>query len=283
MKEPFSRWFGKEGKDEIDELREISVHEIIPSPYQPRTIFDEDRIEELCETIQKHGVIQPIVVRKNGAGYEVVAGERRLRAVQKLKMDHIPAVIRQFDDGQAAAIALIENLQREGLTVIEEAHAYQRLMKLQDLTQEGLAKQLGKGQSTIANKVRLLQLPEGVQHCLLKRMITERHARALLPLPSEEVQLQVLQEVLDKEWNVKQTEQRVEQMLSKETRKRKSRRKAVSKDVRIAINTILQSIDMVKQTGMQVDTVEEDHTDHYEVVIRIPKQGKRKNETKGGA
>ncbi len=270
MKEPFTRLFGLAEK-EHEHVKQIPVEAIMPSPYQPRTIFNEERIDELCQTIRLHGVIQPIVVRRKDRGYELIAGERRLRAVKKLRMATIPAVVREMTDSQAASAALIENLQREGLTAIEEAHAYQKLIELHDLTQESLAQRLGKGQSTVANKLRLLQLPQAVQDELLKRTVTERHARALLALKDEELQLQVLREILQKDLNVKQTEERVRKLMQKQEPKKKAKRKSYSRDLRIAVNTIRQSIDMVKQTGMNVVTDEQEYENFYELVIRIPK------------
>jgi ParB family transcriptional regulator, chromosome partitioning protein len=276
MRQSFTRLFGlkeKEQEQEVhpDQVMQIPVNEIEPSPYQPRTIFDEERIDELCQTIRMHGVIQPVVVRRTERCYELVAGERRLRAVKKLGLDRIPAVIREMDDHQAAAASLIENLQREELTAIEEAHAYQRLMEVHQLTQEGLAQKLGKGQSTIANKLRLLQLPAEVQEALQKRMITERHARALLPLKEGFLQQQVLEEILAKGWNVKQTEERVKKLLVKETNKQQAKRKSVTRDFRIAMNTIRQSVDLVKKTGMDVMVDEREHEHFVEVIIRLPK------------
>ncbi|MBA4494105.1 nucleoid occlusion protein [Paenactinomyces guangxiensis] len=270
MKEPFTKFFGLAEKEQ-DQVKQIPVEEILPSPYQPRTIFNEERIDELCQTIRLHGVIQPIVVRRKDRIYELIAGERRLRAVKKLQIPTIPAVIREMTDSQAASAALIENLQREGLTAIEEAHAYQKLIELHDLTQESLAQRLGKGQSTVANKLRLLQLPWRVQDELLKRMITERHARALLALKEAELQLQVLNEILQRDLNVKQTEERVRKLLEKEEPRKKAKRKSYSRDLRIAVNTIRQSIKMVKQTGMEVEANEQEHEDYYQLVIRIPK------------
>jgi ParB family transcriptional regulator, chromosome partitioning protein len=278
MRQSFTRLFGLKEKEQEqeqevhpDQVMQIPVDEIEPSPYQPRTIFDEERIDELCQTIRMHGVIQPVVVRRTERCYELVAGERRLRAVKKLGLDRIPAVIREMDDHQAAAASLIENLQREELTAIEEAHAYQRLMEVHQLTQEGLAQKLGKGQSTIANKLRLLQLPAEVQEALQKRMITERHARALLPLKEGFLQKQVLEEILAKGWNVKQTEERVKKLLVKETKKQQAKRKSVTRDFRIAMNTIRQSVDLVKKTGMDVMVDEREHEHFVEVVIRLPK------------
>jgi ParB family chromosome partitioning protein len=253
-------------------MRDIPVTEVSVSPYQPRMVFEDDRLDELCQTIQQHGVIQPIIVRRKSRGYEIIAGERRWRAVLRLGLPTIPAIIKEMSDHQAASASLIENLQRENLTAIEEARAYQNLLELQNLTQEGLAQRLGKGQSTVANKLRLLQLPEVVQNELLKRRITERHARALLALKEETLIIQVLEEVLHKELNVKQTEERIKKIMEKhEHEQKQQRRKNYSRDLRLAVNTIRQSVDMVKKSGMNVTAEEQEYEDFYEVLIRIPK------------
>lgn len=271
MKEQFTKLFGFTERSSGEEIKQIPVHEVISSPYQPRTIFDDEKIDELCQTIKTHGVIQPIVVRMRDSKYEIIAGERRWRAVKKLGMETIPALVREFNDSQAASIALIENLQREGLTSIEEAIAYQKLIDLHQLTQESLAQRLGKSQSTIANKIRLLNLPEQVKMALMERKITERHARSLLSLNTEEMQLKVLAEVISKELNVKQTEARIA-FYKAVSHTKKSKRTSYTKDVRLALNTIRQSIDMVTGSGMEIKTSENDRGDHYEIVIQIPKR-----------
>lgn len=278
MKEQISKLFGfvdKASTDDVksDEVKNVPVNAIVPSPYQPRTIFDDERIDELCQTIKTHGIIQPIVVRVRDNRYELIAGERRWRAVKKLGHETIPAIIREFNDSQAASIALIENLQREGLTAIEEAIAYQQLIDMHQLTQESLAQRLGKSQSTIANKIRLLQLSEPVKLALMERKITERHARALLSLDQEELQARILEDIISKELNVKQTEARIAFLKETvKTAKTKTKRFSYSKDVRLALNTIRQSVDMVTSSGLQINTTEQDHEDHYEIVIRIPKR-----------
>jgi ParB family chromosome partitioning protein len=277
MKElSLARFFGFGEKDasngSTEEIRALETDKIVSSPYQPRSVFDDERIEELSQTIRTHGFIQPIVVRKKGDHYELIAGERRWRAARKLGLKTIPAIVREMSDAHAASVALIENLQREGLTAIEEAFAYQQLIELHNLTQESLAQRLGKGQSTIANKLRLLHLPPEVQEALLKRQITERHARALLSLPSVELQLKVLSEIVEKEWNVKQTEARVKQLLENAAPKTKKKRVLFSKDVRLAVNTIRQSLDMIQKSGLSVATEEEDFEDYYQIVIRVPKK-----------
>jgi ParB family transcriptional regulator, chromosome partitioning protein len=275
MRESWGKLLGtREAGPEDTSVVQIGVDEIVSNPFQPRTVFDESSISELAATIRTHGVIQPIVVRRNNGKYELIAGERRWRAVRSLGWKTISAIVKVMNDAQTASAALIENLQREGLTPIEEAVAYQQLLEIHGLTQESLAQRLGKGQSTIANKLRLLHLPESVRNALLQRKITERHARALLALPSEEIQLKVLDECIERGWNVKQTEERVKALLTKlqQGARPKPRRKGLSKDVRLAVNTIRQSLSMISKSGLEVDYKEQDDADFYEFVIRVPKK-----------
>ncbi|WP_077616221.1 nucleoid occlusion protein [Caenibacillus caldisaponilyticus] len=281
MRHPFSKLFGQGENQETEEqlqnekVEELEVSAIVPNRYQPRTVFNDDKIEELAQTIETHGMIQPIVVRKCEDGkYEIIAGERRWRAVSHLGWEKVPAIIKEYDDKQTAAVALIENLQREELTPIEEAMAYAKLLDIHGLTQESLAQQLGKGQSTIANKLRLLKLPASVQNALLEKKISERHARALLALKdSPEKQEKLLQEIIEKQLNVKQTEMRIKSMLGTKPEKKRSRKSVVlNKDVRIAVNTIRRSVNMVTETGIQIDTDEADMGDYYQFTIRIPKK-----------
>ncbi|GMA63678.1 nucleoid occlusion protein [Alicyclobacillus fastidiosus] len=276
MKEAWGRFINlRDSGNANTQVVDIPVGDIVSNPYQPRTIFNQEAIEELAKTIHTHGVIQPIVVRKKDNAYELIAGERRLRAVRHLGWTSIPAIVREMNDAQTASAALIENLQREGLTPIEEAVAYQQLLELHGLTQESLAQRLGKGQSTIANKLRLLNLPEAVQASLLTKTITERHARALLAIPSEDMQIELLQECVDKGWNVKQMEERVKAKLAglqQEGQKRgRPRRRGLSKDVRLAVNTIRQSLEMIESNGLTVDYEEADEEEYYQFTIRVPK------------
>ncbi len=271
MMEQISRIFGFSDRNAKEEVRRIPVGEVVPNPHQPRTIFDDDRIDELCQTIKTHGIIQPIVVRVRNEKFEIIAGERRWRAAKKLGMDYIPAIVKEFNDSQSASIALIENLHRENLSAIEEAAAYQQLIELHGLTQESLAQRLGKSQSTIANKIRLLHLGSKVKQAMLDRLITERHARALLSLDSEELQEKVLEDIVSKELNVKQTEARVK-YYNESAKIKKTKRFSFSKDIRLALNTIRQSVEMVSESGLKIVTDERDLDDHYEFVIRIPKK-----------
>lgn len=293
MKPSFSRFFGLGDKEkerveveveveqavedldsvENEEIRKIPIDHIIPNRYQPRTVFDDEKIEELARTIHIHGVIQPIVVREYDQDkFEIIAGERRWRAMKKLEWEEVPAIIKNLSDSETASVALIENLQREELSPIEEAMAYGKLLEIHNLTQEALAQRLGKGQSTVANKLRLLKLPQEVQDALLNKLITERHARSLIPLKNPQLQVQLLAEVIEKSLNVKQTEERVVKLLSQNEEKPKPKRKAFSKDMRIAVNTIRQSLTMVSDSGINLDSEEEEFDEFYQFTIRIPKK-----------
>ncbi len=273
MRNAIAKLLGKPATIELDPqetVQELPLTELVANQFQPRTVFDGDRIEELAVTIEEHGLLQPIVVRKQGTGYEIIAGERRYRAVRSLGWETIPAIVKEMTDETTASLALIENLQREDLTPIEEAEAYERLLALQDITQEVLARKLGRSQSTIANKLRLLRLPTDVREALKQRTITERHARALLPLKDETLQVTVLAEILEREWNVKETERRVERLMTPQPPKKK-RHKSFARDTRIALNTLRDSVDMIEQTGLTIEKEEVDCEEYVEVRIRIVK------------
>ncbi|KAB8136852.1 nucleoid occlusion protein [Gracilibacillus oryzae] len=287
MLHPFGRLFGMGDKaDDIETIEEevtvdhdevifLPIANIQANQYQPRSIFDDEKIKELAQTLHTHGLIQPIVVRpveNSEDQYEIIAGERRWRAATSLNWDKIPAIVREMSDKETASVALIENLQREELTVIEEAKAYSKLIELHQLTQEALAQRLGKSQSTIANKMRLLKLPEEVHQAIMEKKITERHARALILLKEEEQQLKVLQNIIERDLNVKQTEAHIEKLLDTTKPKKKPRLKGINKDMRIAMNTIRQSLDMVSETGIDLETDEQDLEDYYQITIKIPKK-----------
>ncbi len=283
MKSPFSRFFGGSEKTELktieendfEKVEQVAIDLIVPNQYQPRTIFSEEKIEELARTIHTHGVIQPIVIRTAGEGqFEIIAGERRYRAMKSLGWTEVPAIVRELDDKETASIALIENLQREELTPIEEAYAYEQLLALHALTQEALAQRLGKGQSTIANKLRLLKLPEEIQTAIMDKKISERHARALISLKEHDLQVELCHIVIEEQLNVKQLEARIDEILNppeKEQKVQRPKRKSVSRDVRIALNTIKQSLSLVSKSGIDVQTEEEDADDYYQITVKIPK------------
>lgn len=196
------------------EIFDISLQDIIPNRFQPREMFDDNALQELAQSIKEHGVIQPIIVRKVGDKYEIIAGERRFRASHLAGKETIPALVRDIDDKEAAKIALLENLQRSNLTPIEEAKTYQTILKLDNITQEELAQNLGKSQSTIANKLRLLTLDEEVQTALLNSQISERHARSLIGLSNSQ-QTDLLHKIINEKLTVRQLDEEIMRITGK--------------------------------------------------------------------
>ena len=190
----------------------ISIEEIVPNRFQPRQIFGEKELNELADSIKEHGIIQPLILRPLGDKYEIIAGERRYKAASIAGLYNVPAIILEKDDNESAEIAILENIQRKDLTPIEEAKSYQKLLN-RGLTQEEIAKKLGIAQSTVANKLRLLGLPDEVQDALLNNRISERHARALLKLENITDQLNLLNRIINEKMNVRQTEEEVNKIL----------------------------------------------------------------------
>lgn len=189
--------------DNKEVVTRISLEDIIPNRFQPREVFNEQALKELAVSIQQHGVIQPIIVRPLGSKFEIIAGERRFKASTMAGVKDIPAIIRTLDDKKASKIALLENLQRQDLTAIEEARTYQTILRLDDMTQAELARTMGKSQASVSNKLRLLSLPEEVQEALLKKEISERHARALIPVEPRERQLELLHRIINERMTVR--------------------------------------------------------------------------------
>jgi ParB family chromosome partitioning protein len=272
MMERFSKLFGFQDQAVVEEIKELKITQLIANPFQPRTHFDEQKIDELAISIKNHGLIQPIVVRKSsGSNYEIVAGERRWRAAIKIGLQSVPVIVKILTDEETATIALIENLQREELTAIEEANAYQQLILLQSLTQEALAEQLGKSQSSIANKLRLLQLCDEVKDALFRRKISERHARSLLKIVDREQQIKLMKDVVDKDLSVKQLDTKIKYLLE-ENKISMGRRISYSKDVRLALNTVRQAVEMSNNSGINTVAEETDHEDFIEINIKIFKR-----------
>lgn len=259
------------------QIQDIELDKIVPNRYQPRREFSDDSIKELAETLDKDGLLQPIVVREDGEDhYEIIAGERRYRAAKSLGWETIPAIVKNMDDDQAASLALIENLQREDLNPIDEAKAYTNLMKLNDLTQTALAKDMGKSQSYVANKLRLLKLDDDVQKALIEGKITARHGRALLNL-SEDDQERVLKEIEEKGLNVKQTEEiakDVDAYFNPKPIETKRERvvKRIPKDLKVQINTIKKAVKLAKDSGIVVKVKEDKNPDDYKITIELKRK-----------
>ena len=197
--------------EEKDEVVQLHLDDIIPNRFQPREVFDEKALKELAISIKEHGVIQPIIVRSVNGKYEIIAGERRYKASALAGLTKIPAIIRELDDKETSKVALLENLQRKNLNPIEEARTYQKILELDQMTQEDLAKTMGKSQSSIANKIRLLSLPEEIQSALLKEEISERHARSLLNVPTAEEQKEFLKRIIDTKMSVRALEDEIKE------------------------------------------------------------------------
>ncbi|MCM1992349.1 nucleoid occlusion protein [Oceanirhabdus seepicola] len=252
----------------------VKVEKIIPNRSQPRQIFKDDALNELAQSIGTYGIIQPISLRKiDESTFEIVAGERRFRAAKLLGLEEVPSIIVDLDEKDSAIVALLENVQREDLNFMEEAEAYSKLLKEYNYTQGQLAEVIGKKQSTIANKLRILKLPEMVRSMLIENQLTERHGRALLKLPNEELQLEVLKKVIDKELNVKNTEELIKLELHKlENAEIAADGKKKIKGIfspRIYMNTIKQTFD---KFGVSASYRSKELEDSIEIVVKIPKK-----------
>lgn len=255
-----------------DQIQEIPLKQIIPNTYQPRRQFDEVQLNELAQSIQVNGLLQPIIVRLNeDQKYEIIAGERRFRAVELLNWEKIPAIVRDYSNQESAALALIENLQREDLNPIEEAQAYQQLEQMEQLPQKDLARKLGKSQSYVANKLRLLKLAQPVQQAIITGTISQRHGRALLNLSAKQ-QEEVLAKIIKRKLTVKATEKLVQQLQQPQTSATGQIRALKSKNAKLSINTIRKSVSLAQQNGAQFNYQEIDTDQQYQMIITVKKE-----------
>jgi ParB family transcriptional regulator, chromosome partitioning protein len=236
---------------------EVAIDLLRPNKFQPRTNMDDERIEELSRSIRAHGVIQPIVVRKADTGYEIVAGERRWRASQRAGLHQVPVVVRDIPDDRLLAAALIENIQREDLNPIEEAHAYRRLADEFGFTQEQIAESVGKDRSSIANYVRLLKLPDALRDHLASDALSMGHARALLSLPDPATQLRIGQDVVDRKLSVRETEALVKRTLNPPPTKPEVEKdvhtRAAEERLRFALGTRVRIVRKGKAGRIEID------------------------------
>lgn len=256
-------------------VMEIPIEQIVPNPYQPRKVFSQAALEELSNSIRVYGILQPITVRMKGDTYELIAGERRLRAAKLANLETVPVIINNMSDESSAVLALLENLQREDLNFIEEAMGYENLIKEHSFTQQQLAEKLGKNQSTIANKLRILRLPSEIKIKLVENSLTERHARALLKLPDEGIMKEVLDKIIKNELTVKKTEKLIKDILEElETPEEPEKKQNIkgAMGIRIYLNTMKQAFDAILGTGIEAKYNEIDKGDYMEVVVKIPKK-----------
>ena len=255
-------------------IAEIPIIKIRPNKAQPRKIFSEDELSALSRSISENGILQPLTVRKvSSTEYELVAGERRLRAAVLAGLRKVPCIVVKCSDKESAVYALLENLQRADLGIFEEARGISKLIRRYGLTQEQAAVKLGKTQSTIANKLRLLRLSEEEQEWMEKAGLSERHARALLRIDNETVRREVLSRIITENLNVKQSERLVGIYLNStpKSTQAKGNSKAVIKDIRIFLNTINRAIDMMRLSGINAESDKTDTENFIEYTIRIPK------------
>ena len=252
---------------------ELPTESIRPNPMQPRQVFEEAGIRDLADSIRRHGILQPLTVRRTATGWELVAGERRLRASRLAGLTEVPCILLSVDEESSGMIALVENLQRRDLDYMEEAEGLARLMRLYGLSQEQAAAKVGKSQSAVANKLRLLRHSPAVREVLQSQHLSERHARALLKLPDEQMQLQVLEHIVQRQLNVAQTEQYIDKLLEqKQNAQKKGMRNFVLRDVRVFLNTLNHNLELIKNAGIAADCGRQDTEEAIVLTIRIPKQ-----------
>ncbi|WP_293687264.1 nucleoid occlusion protein [uncultured Phascolarctobacterium sp.] len=270
--------FGLGERKAVSEVKvvKVPIDTIFPNPYQPRKSFDDAALEDLSASIAQYGVLQPLLVSPADDGrYMLIAGERRLRASKMAKLAEVPVIISEYTSQQIAEIALIENLQREDLHYLEEAEGYEKLMNQFHITQEAMAARVGKKQSTIANKLRLLRLSAPVRKVLMDAELSERHARALLKLPDDEKRLEVLETIVAKNFSVRQTEEYINKLLDGKSEE-KRKRMVIVNDVRIYLNSIKQVVDAVKTAGIPVAMEQTLEGDEVIISVRIKNQKKPK-------
>ena len=247
----------------------IPQENIAPNPNQPRQRFDYDELEGLAQSIRQNGILQPITVRQTETGFELISGERRLRAARLVGLTKIPAIVAELDNKNSAVVSLIENLQRQDLDCFEEADAIDRLVTDYGMSREELSRKLGKAPSTLSNKLRLLRLPEDMRYRLTRGGLSERHARALLQLDNDEQRARALGIMLDRHLTVQESERLVEQMLAK-TGKNRTNFRGV-RDVRVFINTLNHAVDAIRRAGVDADAAKSETPEYIEYIVRIPK------------
>lgn len=255
---------------------ELGIDEIQINPKQPRKVFEEEELDELSSSIREFGVLQPLIVKKDSNGkYFLIAGERRLRASKIAGLSKVPVIVKEADEKEAALIAIVENVQRENLNYMEEALAYRRLMEEFHLTQADIAKRVGKKQSTISNKIRLLMLPEEDQLLLARYRLTERHARALLKIEDGDVRIRLIHRIGEHSLNVKQTEKLIEDFLAQkeEQNRKKDRLKLIN--YKIYINSLRHTYNSILEVEKNASFAQRDCGEYVEVLIKIPKSNQK--------
>ena len=262
----------KKGFFESSRVLFLPIDSIAPNPDQPRQHFSQEGLEELADSIRIHGILQPLSVRRKEGGYELVSGERRLRAARLAGQREVPCILVNVSDETSSLLALVENLQRRDLDFVEEAAALARLIQTYHLSQEEAAQKIGKSQSAVANKLRLLRLPPDVLSLLRERGMTERHARALLRLEDPQTQRDAAQYIAEHGLTVANSEQYIERLRRQEDKRPLSRPTFIIKDVRLFLNTVTRGLSMMKHAGVNANCQRQETQDSILLTIRIPKQ-----------
>ena len=278
----------KYGLYQTDQIRFLSVRDIVPNPAQPRKHFDATALRELADSITRYGVLQPLTVRYRKRKYELVAGERRLRAAKMAGLSKVPCIVLDIDMEESSLIALVENLQRRDLDYIEEAEGLSKLIQTFDMSQEEAARRVGKSQSAVANKLRILKLPREMLGRLKERGLTERHARALLRLGSNRERYEVLEHIIENRLTVAKTEEYIDEYLTgfptevevvsvsaDSTKTPAPKPLYVLKDVRLFLNTINRGMDMMKRSGINAHVLQDETESDVVITIKIPKPAPR--------
>ena len=265
-------YYQREKEDKGEQVHSIEVCKIYANPNQPRKVFSDEAIIKLADSIRQYGIIQPLTVRKFDEKYELISGERRLRAAKELGMDRVPCIIMDINEEKSAEISIIENLIREDLNIFEQAQAIEALIDTYNLTQEEIARKLCNSQSFVANKLRLLRLSAEEKDKILKNNLTERHARALLRIYDTETRGKLLNEIIENGFNVCKTEELVEKALGKDKLKTTvARHDTIIKNIRSLYSIIDKAINNVKSSGINIKSRRVENDEFVELTILIPK------------
>jgi ParB family chromosome partitioning protein len=268
------------GKEKVlNKVVQLPVEKIVPNPHQPRKNFDDAELNMLAESIRQNGILQPLSVRKVDDGYELISGERRLRAAKLIGLENVPCIVVDITERNSAVLAIVENIQRQDLSFFEEAIAIEKLIDFYGMTQEDAAIKLGKAQSTIANKLRLLKLSEKEMEMIAENGLTERHARALLRLNTPEQRIYAIERISKGKLNVERAEKLVEEILSDQKEKESiKKRSGAFKDIRLFINTISKAVETMQAAGINAESQKIRSDGYIEYIVKIPITSGRKEE-----
>jgi len=268
------------GKEKVlNKVVQLPVEKIVPNPHQPRKNFDDAELNMLAESIRQNGILQPLSVRKVDDGYELISGERRLRAAKLIGLENVPCIVVDITERNSAVLAIVENIQRQDLSFFEEAIAIEKLIDFYGMTQEDAAIKLGKAQSTIANKLRLLKLSEKEMEMIAENGLTERHARALLRLNTPEQRLYAIERISKGKLNVERAEKLVDEILSDQKEKESiKKRSGAFKDIRLFINTISKAVETMQAAGINAESQKIRSDGYIEYIVKIPITSGRKEE-----